>query len=886
MADLSPRQELDLRRRLQGDVTAKEELQIRRILKSRKVPDGPDVMDALTGTARGITRGAIEAAPPAAGAFAGAGVGALGGLALAGPLGALIGGVGGGILGGVAGAPAGETLGRRAGQIGIGFEDIEQFPQGVRPFAKAGRAVGASLPFAAAPMAAARAGVQGGPFNPVIEAARRSPGQFASAELAAGTGAGIGAGAAEALFPGDEGISMAAEIAGGFASPSAILARSSKGIIGAVRRVLDTQTKAGRERQAAQQLNELVTAFGEDPEELAKILRRREVVDAPLTAGQKTASPSLIALERKLIGESAKLGREVRQDTQQSIQAVNKALRLATKSGDPELFRLAGEQRKQYFNSLIEARIKAAERSAAEAVEKIRPDSPKAREQANLKARDLLANALSDARTSERELWGRVDKTIDVTPDGTLDAYTNVRSELLEEETLPAPIEAFIRRFTKTEKGARVIKEDVTAGDLLRFRSRLLALGRKASAEGDPSLSRMLGAVADGVLDDLGAIGTPEADAARQFSFSLNDRFTRGPVARLLGTERSGGAQVAPELTLERSLAGGGPPAAVSARAQQEAVTPIEGMEPTSRFQEMKAAQEQFVRDMAENVIDAATGRVSTKRLAKFRRDNRGLLEQFPQLEQQTRDAQRAQSLAEKRLNILPRGRRIANQLAAFAKVSNVENPAVAFSQAMRSNTPSRDLTQLFRIAKRSDSSAVKRGARAAFFDAVFDQATEANGLISGDRLENLLTRFGQIARDEGIVSKKQMKNLSEVAQVSKRLEEAIKSADSIDEVIDEPPALFDLMVRLAGANIGATSALAKASGASIVTAGFTSQTFRKLFEKVPMTRMKDVLIEATRNPEVMARMLERPTTQAKAKRIERQINGFLLQAGIIQEDE
>lgn len=56
--------------------------------------------------------------------------------------------------------------------------------------------------------------------------------------------------------------------------------------------------------------------------------------------------------------------------------------------------------------------------------------------------------------------------------------------------------------------------------------------------------------------------------------------------------------------------------------------------------------------------------------------------------------------------------------------------------------------------------------------------------------------------------------------------------------------------------------------------------------EKVPRTRVLDVMQEAAQNPRFMAALLEKPTTPAAAKQVERQINAFLIQAGLVQREQ
>ena len=55
----------------------------------------------------------------------------------------------------------------------------------------------------------------------------------------------------------------------------------------------------------------------------------------------------------------------------------------------------------------------------------------------------------------------------------------------------------------------------------------------------------------------------------------------------------------------------------------------------------------------------------------------------------------------------------------------------------------------------------------------------------------------------------------------------------------------------------------------------------RKMFDKVPNAKISDVLIEAAENPRFMVKLLERPTSVRQARNLERQINAYLINAGL-----
>lgn len=757
--------------------------------------------------------------------------------------------------------------------------DIENVPEEFRPFFKGGEVVGESIPFAAAPLAAARAGMTGGRFlAPVVNSAARSPGTFTTIEGLGIAGAAAGRGVAESVAPGDDLVGVGAEIAGGTLAPFRLVATIARNTTGTVRRAIQSRTQAGVRREAGRVARGAVESLGEDPDALAKQLTE----PGAGTSAQKTGSPSLLAIERKMVSESARLGGDVAAETERAIRETNTAFREAAATGDPEVLRQVALQQKRYHAALLETRIQSARQKAIEATDNLR--SSGSRKEANLVARREMDDALDDARKQERQLWERVDRDIPVEPNDTIEAWEDVRGRLLDEETLPAPVDAALRRFSETG--------EVTSGDILRLRSRLLAMARTARGQGNFDLSSQLTQIANGALDDLSRLGGDAVDIARTYSRELNDAFTRGGVAELLGHDVRGGQRVADELTLEKSLRGGGPEADVAARQQREAAgfQGAGGPEAAAaRQQRITEAQDQFLRNMASEIVNPLTGQVSPERIAAFRRKNAELLSNFRELDSALQNAQAAQGIVNRTVGQLERGQKVIKDMAAFSKVAGVEDPAVAFRAAMKGNNPRRDLTNLYKLAQRGGAEAVA-GARASLADAVFSEATRGSqGLISGRAMREIIADKNgpvRLALKQGIISKAHVDNLLKVADRSEKIERAMSGAAGLDAVIDDPDAITDLIIRVAGANVGGAGAAGRISGAPIVAAQAGSRFAQKIFNKVPQAKVKDVLIEAVRNPKLMAELLSEPTTDFARRRSEKQINAFLLQAGIISEDQ
>jgi len=803
----------------------------------------------------------------------------------------------------VIGRPIGgsESIQRGLGSIGIGYKSMEDVPEQYRPFAAGGEAVGASIPFALAPYAGAArtvgqmaAGAKPSPglFAPITEAARTAPKSFAAAEALAAGASGIGGGIAQHLAPGDPLARAGGEIIGGISGPSAIIPLA-KLLTRGISQGRQAFSPAARVERAATTAQRVVREAGEEPLEVAGRLGG-ETVAPSMTAAQRAGSPGLSALEEAVIRESRKAGGDIGAQTELAVHELNTALREAMETGDPQALRQVAIARERWWNGLIDTRLRQAEEEAARVSGAIPPASPELRAQANRAARDLIDDAAHDAYEQQRELWGRVDREYPIEPKTAFDAREAVRGEILPTEGLPAPIEAELARW-------KTANAPIPAWQVFRLRSRVLDHGRTAARDGNWSMKRHLDMIGDGLLDDLEQVPGDAAVAARAFSRALNDRLKRTYAKIVTGRTREG-ADVTPEqVTLERAYGSGGPEAAVRMQGMEEAVSPIPGG--AARYQAtaegrpaaMRGTQETLLRDIAGDLVDPATGRVSPNRLAAWRKENRELLQRFPDLDRDFRMAETAQRRLAEVVPVLERGRKVGVARSAFARVAKVENPTVAFERAFRSDTPQRDISDLFRLAQRGGPQA-QAGARAALVDALFNLGRTKQGLVEPELIERVLLEgpIKNAALKTGVMKPEHIENVLSLASEMKRFNEATASGRRLDEILDPESAMFDLLARISGANLGAISG--QRAGASLVGAHVGSQRMRALLNRMPRQKVIDILTEAIQEPAMMAKLLKKRITKLDVEYAFNALKTIIYRAGIerpavasrlmLQEDE
>lgn len=805
---------------------------------------------------------------------------------------------------------------------GIGYESIADLPRQQQPFAIGGETLGAAVPIAGGVGLAARGAnlaTRAAPtgsavrdlLSDVVSTAARRPGTTSATELGLATTAGVGGGLAETIAPGNELARFGGEVAGGLA-PAAALATVGSG----VKRGLDVArsfTPSGRERLAAEVVQRRAVAEDIDPQQLATRLLEG---DESITSAQRVPESFIIELENTLRRTNSDLDARLKEANSQVIDNIKDAF--VGGRADPEIFSDA-------LDAQINLKLQKARQSAA----RINPSSPDARSQANRIVRDALEGSLRDARKQESALWGRVDRDITVAPNSTLQAYKDVKQQLLEEEGLPAPVEAFASRIKKILKqdtdltdadldaidrgvmsnteisdviGRMLSDVDspastatraaqpkrVTSGDLLRFRSRLLSMSRDALSGENPSraLSRQLKILADGALEDLSNLDVFGVDDARQFSFALNQRYSRGDVGRLLEFDAQSAGRIDPDLTLESTIRRGGPAAAVASRDIQEAVSPLEEFG-RNQTPEVRAQIEEFLRDMARQTVTKSTGEIKPEALATFRANNREILRQFPELDNALKDAGTAARSAESYVRGVTAGSRTFQQVSALGDAIQVESAPKAVKAALgRFNRSTDQMDNIIAAARAGGDDAVA-GLRTILMDELLDAAT-VKGNLSGKIMQSTAgqQRILDYLESKGVLDATRRENLKTLADTAARVEDYLTTRAGKQFDLGKTGPFEDFLIRVIGARIGALSFIGEASGATLVAAGAGSRALRSILSDMPALRVRDVLARAVEDPEFMALLLQKPTRVRARNARDTRILSYLLASGLVAEDE
>lgn len=772
-----------------------------------------------------------------------------------------------------------ESVRRGFENIGIGQPvPIEELSPGARPAAIAGEVVGGSLLPMGAPFAIAQKGA--GLLKPVVNLARQFPKTFLTTEALSVAGAAGGGAAAEVFDPGDPATRVLAEVFGGIFSPGSLVARGGREVGGGVKNLVKSWFGSGREDEAARLIQNVVEESGEDVDDIIRLLNKAELPGVKLTAGQKTGSPALLAIESKLASKSSRFAGEAEDKATNSLKQLRELTDNFTKSGDPAAIRVAAKTRQQYFDNLIQRRLDDAGQDALEVSGKLKGGKADLAD-ISVAAKDILSKALKEARGAERELWNKIPKN---TPMGTKnlvdDTLDATQRFLLESENLPTVVQAEITRLT--DKGANL-------GDLLKFRSRLMSLGRSAGAKGDFNDKAMFDAIADGIRKDLDELPTGVADEARAFSKSLHDNFTRTFAGDALARAKTGAEKINPELLLERAFGSGGTRGDVQFGELAEASN-----FPNQVFgKPMLDTQERFLEIAAGATLDDA-GRVNPQKLQTFLSNNQAILNRFPDLRGKLNSAAAAEDAFR---GVEAAGKSLSKsvlQRTGLANLLKTDDPVVAIGEVLSGKDARRGYRNIARLAKNSGEGSVA-GLRSATIKNVFDKSHSSSGILSFKKMDDILKKglskedqgVMSLMRQNGVIDKGGADRLNAIVRRGVEIETALTNQKKLDQLVAEPDALFDLVTRIVGAKVATAGATGRAvGGESLIVAQAGSKFARNFAEKIPASKTSEVLELAVNDTKFLSMLLKKTKTFKEKAALERQINAFLISSGLQFDEE
>jgi hypothetical protein len=790
------------------------------------------------------------------------------------------------------------------------------------------------------------------------QTAQKYPKSFVSAELAGAAGAGLGGFTAEELAPGEAGPRFVGEVTGGFLFPGRMALSASGNAKEFVGTLAQSLSKDSREGRAANKLYTILEESGEDIPALIKKLSKPDARGVTPSAAQKTGSVTLSVLETTLAKNNAQYGANSLKQGAEALEAYSKLVKNLQDIGDPRALRKAAELRQTYFNEMLDKRLKLADAEAARRVSKITKDTPQARLQIGDIVKTQADSALKDAREHERFLWQNAfkdsvekvtkdGKTVlkykEVTPASTGEEFLNIATSMTPERfkaRVPAEVrnimarlgidDAAIKRYEAGKQtqefldtgrvpaeylmrssGAKEpssVFKDTNVNDLIKIRSDLLSFARDAASKGEASNANFYGRLAESTLQDLNTLQSPAYDAARQFSRTLNDTFTRtyaGDIAT--GVTKTGAEKIPAEILVSRAFSSNADVTALRMQEIQDAVGMMRTqyddvvarfgpdsaeaaqLKPfadlaTQRVDSIGDAQQRVLRLAAAKTVDPVTGRVNPRQLTNFVNENKAMLDKFG-VTDDLQDAVKAQNVFQSVSQYTSHANKTMRNQTAFAQVLQNENPARSVTDILKSSYPVKNFSNLVKLSKDGGPAAME-GLKSTVFDYAF---TKAGGMDKFDVSKFRAALFEPLAkgqpsvlnmmRSEGLISNAEVKNLLSIIRPMERIEKAMGSKQLMDDVIQGADTVTELAMRVVGARLGT-----QATGggpASLIAASAGSKAVRSTFDKMPTLMIRGLIEQATQDPQMMAMLLKKGRTEGERIQMARQLHAYLGAAGL-----
>lgn len=878
-------------------------------------------------------RGALTSSGTMAGAALGlkAGTAAapfLGPLAPAGPIGGMI-------AGGVAGYMAGDTA-----ATGAGLRRPEQMPPEDRPGAYFGESLGGSLGALALPYGLAATGYKSGGsmvgkwLDNVVQTAKTHPILFGIAEVSPAISAATAAGTAEALLPGQTGVRIGAEVAGGILNPTARAIQLG----GYAKQTIMTRVpgfnKAALETSAGKTLLDIMEMTGEDPSVVARILRQQGVIDdVPLTAAQKAGSPALGAVQQHIASIDRKFGKEAAKKAEDAYDAIRGQIILLNRTGDPTAIATATELRAAYFRNMFDEKIKMATADAVQKAGRITKDTPEVREKLSIAARESLEKVLEDTKKVEAELWAKVKGDIPVKITNLEQTFNEIQAKSIKgwEDDAPSRVRTFINSVTKNgEDAIRILDADgrpmVSMGsrdvasnvaDMRVLRSKLLDAARAAARDPDKAGdARIYSDLAEATMDDIDvamkSVRDTSYDEARQFTRERHETFTRSFAGKVVA-EGKYGDRVAPEILLRKALATGKEIGALQLAELEEATRFLstKGYADDAAHRTMIDAQERIFRLAAADAVDPATGIAKPERVAKFIKDNPTLLKRFPEVRTDLQDAvksgARLQQLANRARgveDILARQGEFSKLLGASgvdpAKRADVARKAA--DRVLVSANQEAELTKLIALAKGGGTGrggrivvtpeAATDGMRSAIFNSIIEKSRNPrDGVLNLDMVKGFLftpnTMGGKplatVMVEQGVMKPAEVTQMRRLFDMMSSIQKASDPGTAMNVAPQMGDSVTSLFARVIGSKLASKFQQATGGGnsASLIVHGAAARFAEDIARKIPAGNRDKMMAQLMNDPEQMARVLEKVTTPEQAARQARQMHAWLVQSGL-----
>jgi hypothetical protein len=648
-------------------------------------------------------------------------------------------------------------------------------------------------------------------------------------------------------------------------------------------------------------------------------------------------------MERRLAQHSSEWAGIRQRNTEEAMQKMRETADRLAASGDPIAMQDAATLRRHYYDEHMTRILNNATQDATDAISRLgvgrREEASEIVTSIIRSARDdvetvgkqiwdkvdkgitVQVQTASRVSSTPEAQWLDSDFLLLETSDhitGLADAQAIVADSLLAEATMP--FEQTIMRMLKAGTA--------TSGELLLLRQEATDAARRLSSGPNPDrrAARRHTLIAMGAEAELAKANDPFVRLASDFTSHQRQVFNRTYAAqiapddpyavvpdtgemmfdRLFGTERTvgyGGRMARRRIEdLERATQ----TEWVDEYAIAAGIPPSRYLDPERTALVTQESQE-FLASIVNNLMDT-DGNITTRQLQNFLRRYKDVLEMFPTLRMNLQDAESAAIV----VNNLRNAQRQADQFMlnrdAFSRFAGNEDGSYVIDSIVSGETPEATYRELARRARQISEgtytydipgqeaikitgdahNGVVGGLKAATIDYAYQAAVSTNSidwLVFRRSLFEPLSRgrssLAQIMREEGVITETELLNLRRLTDRAIRVQQAESNPQEALEILGNVDAFWDLATRALGSRMASNAMGTSAAGPSLIVAAGGARLGRSLLTGTPNSKFIDQMMVLAGSPELTARALSNTATLPAQRQLGRQLNAFLISAGL-----
>jgi hypothetical protein len=210
----------------------------------------------------------------------------------------------------------------------------------------------------------------------------------------------------------------------------------------------------------------------------------------------------------------------------------------------------------------------------------------------------------------------------------------------------------------------------------------------------------------------------------------------------------------------------------------------------------------------------------------------------------------------------------------------------MAVSDALNSRFPVKNVSNMAKLASAGGPDAVN-GLKSTLYDYAYTKAGGNGGNFNVQAFDDALFKpiapnqpsLVNIMRANGLMSLTEVKNLRQLINPMVRIEEAMGNRRVLDNVVEGADAVSELAMRVVGARIG--TAAAPGGPGALIAASAGSKAVRQIFDKMPTMFTRGIIEQAAQDPQFMALLLRRGTTEREKLNIARSLHSYMLMSGL-----